>query len=97
MTLKELKKRTTIYESKRYAGLYFVEVKYYGKTYAITTKNYTAYKRAIDPKKADRYLTTKQAWQELYDECARRNKIGKYRKLKSHESTSSTLHSEELA
>ena len=56
MTLKELRKRTEIYESKRYPGTYFVEISYYGKKYAIITKNYTAYKRAIDPKKSRQVL-----------------------------------------
>ena len=77
MTLKELKSKVRITHAKKY-GSYNVEITFYGKTYHCTSNNFWAYERAIDPKKADKCYTQKQAYQELYDECLRKNKIGKF-------------------
>lgn len=77
MTLKELKSKVRIIHAKGY-GLYNVEITFYGKTYHCTSNNSWAYDRAIDPEKSDKCYTQKQAYQEFYDECKRKNHLGEY-------------------
>ena len=82
MTLKELKERIAITGIKGY-GLYGVTINYRCKDYHCESNNSQAWDRLqerdwVDANFVSDGYTEKQAYQAFYDECMRKNHLGKY-------------------
>lgn len=81
MTLKEIKDRTTVRHGKGYCQ-YEVEITYRDRTYKCQSNNSCAWDRLDDDNYADNYVmggyTNKGAWLAFYEECLRKNHLGKY-------------------
>ena len=77
MTIKQLLEHISV--SWKGYGLYEVEITFRGKTYTCGSNNSHAWDdRNWEPGDGSHYYTKKQALQSFWDECCRKNHLGKY-------------------